>query len=56
MKMNTNERITSIRLIHQIIKHPEYSKQIGLSCQETKKKGGNTCSDKMIGTIRKGRQ
>ena len=38
--MNARERIQSIRLLNQISRQPEYSKQIGLSYQIINKKGG----------------
>ena len=39
--MNTKERIMSIRLIGSIKKQPEYSKKIGLSCHNKKRKDRN---------------
>ena len=39
MKMNTNERIKTIRLLNQIMKYQEYSERIGLSYRKTAKKG-----------------
>ena len=38
IKMNTKERIMSIRLMNQIKNQPEYSKQIGLSYPEISKR------------------
>ena len=44
MRMNTKERIMSIRLIGSIKKQPEYSKKVGLSCPANSKRE-EACKD-----------
>ncbi len=47
--MRTKERITAIRLINKIEKHPEFAKKVGISfsnskTKDIKKKEGCECS------------